>query len=128
MIRTLMDKRYYYGIRQEAASVLTRVCTLRTWLTKCATENLGWVGEYHLLRAFQQFFCFRMSTTPLSNDFSDFQQYFIKCTIPMALARIKDGSGDTRNTVKMFLIKMLKYNENSNNEVIPFWGKTDVVL
>lgn len=25
MVRTLMDKRYYYGIRQEAAYVLTKV-------------------------------------------------------------------------------------------------------
>lgn len=35
----------------------------------------------------------------------------------MALARIKDTSGDTRNNVKMFLIKILKYNDNSNNDV-----------
>ena len=28
MIRTLMDERYYYGIRQEAAYVLAKVCGL----------------------------------------------------------------------------------------------------
>jgi len=69
-----------------------------------------------------------MSTTPTSNDFSDFQQYFIKCTIPIALSRIKDGAGDTRNTVKMFLIKMLKFNENTNNEVHPGKPVSDLVL
>jgi transcription initiation factor TFIID subunit 2 len=69
------------------------------------------------MRAFQKYFCFPNSTTPIDNDFGDFQQYFIKCTIPQALARIKDGSGDTRNTVKLFLIKLLKFNDNSNNDV-----------
>jgi transcription initiation factor TFIID subunit 2 len=59
-----------------------------------------------------------MSTTPTSNDFSDFQQYFIKCTIPLALSQIKDSAGDTRSTVKSFLVKMLKFNENTNNEVL----------
>jgi hypothetical protein len=54
----------------------------------------------------------------MGNDFSDFQQYFIKCTIPQALARIKDGSGDTRNKVKLFLINILKFNDNSNNYVL----------
>jgi len=60
----------------------------------------------------------------MGNDFSDFQQYFIKCTIPRALARIKDGSGDTRNNVKLFLIKILEFNDNSNNFVLlpePFY-------
>jgi len=54
----------------------------------------------------------------MGNDFSDFQQYFIKCTIPRALARIKDGSGDTRIKVKFLLIKILKFNDNSNNFVL----------
>jgi len=64
-------------------------------------------------------FCFPNSTTPTSNDFSDFQQYLIKCTIPQALAEIKDISGDTRKNVKDFLITLLKLNDNSNNEVPP---------
>jgi transcription initiation factor TFIID subunit 2 len=69
------------------------------------------------MQAFKKLFCFPGSTTPLGNDFNDFQQYFVKCTIPQALARIKDASGDTRNTVKTFLIKILKFNDNSNNDV-----------
>jgi len=115
-----MDERYYYGIRQEAAYVLAKVSHLRDNVNgKCATESLSWLGEFHLLHAFQKFFCFPHSTTPISNDFNDFQQYFIQCTIPLALAKIKDSSGDTRNSVKSFLIKLLKYNDNSNNDVPP---------
>jgi len=54
----------------------------------------------------------------MGNDFSDFQQYFIQCTIPQALARIRDGSGDSKNSIKMLLIKILKFNDNSNNDVL----------
>jgi hypothetical protein len=86
---------------------------------QCATEATHWIGEHHLRKAFQHYFCFPKSSTPMGNDFSDFQQYFIKCTIPQALAKIKDGSGDTRNNVKLFLIKILKFNDNSNNYVPP---------
>jgi len=62
-------------------------------------------------------FCFANSFIPTSNDFRDFQQYFIKCTIPQAAAQIKDNSGGSRKNVKNFLLKQLKLNDNSNNEV-----------
>ena len=32
MIRTLMDERYYYGIRQEAAYVLSKVSQVKIFL------------------------------------------------------------------------------------------------
>jgi transcription initiation factor TFIID subunit 2 len=59
LLRTLMDRRYYYGIRVEAAYGLAR----------CATKELDNIGLFHLMKAFQYFFCNGESGIPRGNDF-----------------------------------------------------------
>ncbi|KAF8469681.1 hypothetical protein BDZ91DRAFT_808721 [Kalaharituber pfeilii] len=105
LIRTLMDRRYYYGIRIEAAFALA----------KCARAELDWIGEYHLRKAFQEFYCFPGSPLPKGNDFSDFTAYFVQKAIPQAMACIKNNFGSTPLTVQKFLLDLLRYNDNSNN-------------
>lgn len=105
LVRTLMDRRYYYGIRVEAALALARY----------ATEELDYIGRYHLLKAFQTIFCFPDSLIPQANDFSDFGTYALQRAIPSALATVKDDHGRTSIQVKEFLLDLLRYNENSNN-------------
>ncbi|KAK9365648.1 hypothetical protein V1509DRAFT_655322 [Lipomyces kononenkoae] len=105
LVRTLMDRRYYYGIRMEAALTLA----------KYAIPELDWIGRYHLLKAFQVMFCFPDSLIPEANEFSDFTTYFLQKTIPLALSEIKDGTGRTPLPIKEFLLDLLRYNENSYN-------------
>ncbi|KAK9353644.1 hypothetical protein V1523DRAFT_410452 [Lipomyces doorenjongii] len=105
LVRTLMDRRYYYGIRTEAALTLA----------KYAIPDLDWIGRYHLLKAFQVMFCFPESLIPQTNDFSDFSTYFLQKAIPLALSDVKDGTGQTPLPIKEFLLDLLRYNENSNN-------------
>ncbi|KAK7203598.1 hypothetical protein BZA70DRAFT_282869 [Myxozyma melibiosi] len=105
LARTLMDRRYYYGIRVEAALTLARY----------ATPDLDFIGRYHLLKAFQTIFCFPDSLIPQANDFSDFGSYSLQKAIPTALALVKDDRGKTSLQVKEFLLDLLRYNENSNN-------------
>ncbi|KAK9454852.1 hypothetical protein V1511DRAFT_372099 [Dipodascopsis uninucleata] len=105
LIRTLMDRRFYYGVRVEAALALA----------KYAIPDLDWIGRYHLLKAFQTIFCFPDSLIPQANDFSDFPTYFIQKTIPRALSLIKDSTGDTPLPIKEFLLDLLRYNDNTNN-------------
>lgn len=107
LIRTLMDRRYFFGIRVEAAKALAR----------CATADLDWVGQFHLLKAFHEFFCFPGSSIPRGNDFSDFTAYYVQKAIPEALSNIRNENDECPFTVQKWLLDLLRYNDNTNNSV-----------
>jgi transcription initiation factor TFIID subunit 2 len=106
LVRTLMDRRYFHGVRTAAAEALV----------KHAKEEINWVGLHHLEKAFQELFCFPNSPMTRSNDFSDRAAYLIQCTLPQVIAQVKKNSGKTPIQVKRFLFDKLKFNDNSNNE------------
>ncbi|KAK5145716.1 hypothetical protein LTR04_001226, partial [Oleoguttula sp. CCFEE 6159] len=106
LIRTLMDRRYFHGIRTSAAM----------GLAKCARDELAWIGQFHLEKAFQEFFCFPDSPMTRSNDFSDRIAYLIQCAIPRAMAKIRDNNGKAPLSVRRFFVDKLKFNDNTNNE------------
>ncbi|KAL4957846.1 hypothetical protein BDW69DRAFT_155436 [Aspergillus filifer] len=105
-LRTLMDRRYFYGIRVAAAKALV----------KHAKEEINWLGLFHLEKAFQELFCLPGSPMTRSNDFSDRAAYVLQLVIPEAISRVRDVSGKTPMRVKQFLYDKLKFNDNSNNE------------
>ncbi|TGZ83661.1 hypothetical protein EX30DRAFT_88447 [Ascodesmis nigricans] len=105
LVRTLMDRRYYYRIRVEAAMALAR----------CATADLQWKGQFHLMKAFQEFFCFPGSNIPRSNDFSDLTAYYVQNAIPQAMSQIRNISGVCPVNVQRWILDLLRYNDNSNN-------------
>lgn len=106
-IRTLMDHRYFHGIRTTATELLA----------KNAREDIGWIGQFHLEKAFQKFFCYTDSPMTRPNDFSDRASYYIQGAIPQAFSKIRDAGGHTPFKVRNFLYEKLKFNDNSNNEV-----------
>ncbi|KAH1722215.1 hypothetical protein KXX25_001799 [Aspergillus fumigatus] len=105
-VRTLMDRRYFYGIREAAARALV----------KHAKEETNWLGLFHLERAFQELFCLPGSPMTRSNDFSDRAAYALQLAIPEAISKVRDNDGKTPLRVKRFLYDKLKFNDNSNNE------------
>jgi len=105
LVRTLMDRRYYYGIRVEAAMALSR----------CATAELDWVGRFHLIKAFQEFFCYPGSQIPRGNDFTDLTAYYVQNAIPQAMSRIRNTQGACPGPVQKWILDVLQYNDNSNN-------------
>lgn len=107
LVRTLMDLRYFHGIRTTAAAALA----------KQAKDELDWIGLYHLEKVFQEFFCFPDSPMTRSNDFSDRTTYYIQCAIPQAIAKVRDNSGKAPLRCRTFLFEKLRYNDNTNNEV-----------
>lgn len=103
-----MDTRYFHGIRTTAAAALV----------KHAKEgDMGWLGLFHLEKAFQHFFCYDASPIPQPNDFSDRAAYVIKCAIPRTVAKVRDARGRSPIRARMFLLDKLKFNDNSDNEV-----------
>lgn len=107
LLRTLMDRRYFHGIRTAAAAALA----------KHAKDELDWIGLYHLEKAFQELFCFADSPMTRSNDFSDRTSYYLQCAIPQAMAKVRDNEGRAPLRIRNFLLEKLKFNDNSNNEV-----------
>jgi len=101
-----MDKRYFYGVRLMAIE----------GLVKCATEDCDWIGMIHLQKIFHELFCMPNSVVMRPNDFSDRTLYFLQCTIPRSLGRVKDSTGETPAQVKRFFLEKLKFNDNSENE------------
>lgn len=106
-VRTLMDRRYFHGIRAAAARALV----------KHAKEEVQWIGLYHLERAFQELFCLPNSPMTRSNDFSDRASYMLQLIIPEAISKARDPSGNTPMRAKRFLLDKLRFNDNSHNEV-----------
>lgn len=105
-VRTLMDRRYFHGIRAAAAK----------GLVKHAREDNDWLGLYHLERAFQELFCLPGSPMTRSNDFSDKASYLLQLAIPECISQIRDNGGRTPMRARQFLYDKLKFNDNSNNE------------
>ncbi|KAI5864825.1 hypothetical protein GGS23DRAFT_465225 [Durotheca rogersii] len=106
LTRTLLDPRYYYGIRIMAANELPR---------HAVNEHVNWIGLRHLLKTFQHFFCHPGTYTPLPNDFSDKRQYLVQCAIPEAVARIRGEDGKCPKEARRFILEQLQANDNTNN-------------
>ncbi|KAF1932211.1 uncharacterized protein M421DRAFT_98393 [Didymella exigua CBS 183.55] len=106
LVKTLMDGRYFHGIRTMAADVLAQ----------SAKQSLDWIGLFHLKKAFQDLFCLPGSPMTRSNDFSDRSLYLIQCAIPKAIARIKGEDGKAPMEAKRFLLDLMRYNDNRGND------------
>ncbi|KAI4648721.1 uncharacterized protein J4E79_009792 [Alternaria viburni] len=106
LVKTLMDNRYFHGIRTMAANVLAQSALKRT----------EWVGLFHLQKAFRELFCLPNSPMTRSNDFSDRSMYLIQCAIPKAIAKIKGEDGRSPLEAKRFLLDLVRYNDNRGND------------
>ncbi|KAL9126218.1 MAG: hypothetical protein Q9217_004698 [Psora testacea] len=106
LVRTLMDQRYFHGIRTAATKALA----------KCAKDDVGWIGLFHLEKAFQDLYCYSDSTMTRPNDFSSRAAYLVQCAIPEAVAEVRDVSGRANLRVRRWLFEKLRFNDNSNNE------------
>ncbi|KAF2831079.1 hypothetical protein CC86DRAFT_366553 [Ophiobolus disseminans] len=106
LVKTLMDNRYFHGIRTYAADVMAQSGLKRT----------DWNGLYHLKKAFRELFCLPGSPMTRSNDFSDRSQYLIQCAIPKAVSKIKGEDGKAPLEAKRFLLDLIRYNDNRGNE------------
>ncbi|OTA92393.1 hypothetical protein M434DRAFT_396482 [Hypoxylon sp. CO27-5] len=106
LARTLLDPRYYYGIRIMAAQELPRH----------AVENpVKWIGLRHLLKIFQHFFCHPGTHIPLPNDFSNKRQYLVQRAIPEAVANVRGEDGYCPREARRFILTQLQNNNNADN-------------
>ncbi|ORY68651.1 uncharacterized protein BCR38DRAFT_135948 [Pseudomassariella vexata] len=105
LTRTLVDQRYFHGIRTMAAEILP----------KHAVELLSRIGLKHLLKAYQHFFCVEGTYTPRPNNFSDKRQYLVQCAIPEAVAQVRDKDGKCPKEARRFILQQLQCIDNDEN-------------
>lgn len=106
LTRTLMDPRYFYGVRIAAARALASLSN---------TKN-NFMGIDYIIKSYKTLFCFENSSIPMGNVFGDFGRFFLQKEVPLILSAVKDDDGVSPSRVKSMLFNMLKYNDNSNNE------------
>lgn len=105
LFRTVMDERYFYGIRQMAARALAR----------CAVPEIDMRGERILLDMFKFRYCFPSSDfIPRENDFSNFAEYYVRGAILDALQAIR-VRGKSLPAVRKLLLQQLRHNDNAGN-------------
>lgn len=106
LVRTLYDKRYFWGIREMACN----------YLADHAIAKYDWIGQKHLAKCFQRMYCYPGSSMPRSNDFSSKLEYLMKLAIPKAMAKVRNTEGKCPQAARQFLLDLLKFNDNGNNE------------
>ncbi|KAF9409000.1 hypothetical protein BGZ94_002120, partial [Podila epigama] len=121
LLKTLLDNRCFFRVRMEAAHAMA----------KCAVPETNMVGLLHLVKTFQNRFCYppTHSTTflapdgtigsiycmPKPNDFSSLTEYYVQKAIPVALSNIRDTRGFSPPKVRQFLLDLLRFNDNTGN-------------
>ena len=106
LVRTLMDGRYFWGIRELAAEGLAGL----------AKDRWKDIGAFHLTKAFRTLYCLSdEANMPRGNDFSDRRRFVLQCAIPKAMAKLRDEDGRVPMPVRQFFVDLLKFNDNSNN-------------
>ena len=76
----------------------------------------SWDGPPAMLVIFKRMFgSFAANNIIKQNDFSQLQNYFLQCHIPVAMAGLRNGHQICPPEVLSFLLDLFKYNDNSKN-------------
>ncbi|KAJ1337027.1 hypothetical protein BSLG_006787 [Batrachochytrium salamandrivorans] len=88
-------------------------------LSKFDSEELKNTALGNLNKMYYDLFCIPVegATVPKRNNFSSFQDYKLRQEIIRSLARFIDARGVTPTVVRVLFIDLLRYNDNSGNEV-----------
>ncbi|KAI6782277.1 Transcription initiation factor TFIID subunit-like protein [Emericellopsis cladophorae] len=109
LVKTIMDRRYFHGIRTMAAAALTRQSNIK---------DLPMLGLRQLILAYRDMFCYENSNQPRPNDFSDKQQYKVRCAIVQAIAEVRDANTHRCPLdARQFVLDQLLYNNNEKNPI-----------
>lgn len=112
LVRTLMDRRYFHGIRSMAAEGLA---VLASRSLEPPHKEIFDIGLFHLQKSFDEMFCFSGEIMPRPNEWTDRTNYIIQCAIPRAMAQLRDKDRKVPMSIRKFFVDKLKFNDNSDN-------------
>ena len=106
----LKDSNFFYRVRMEAAHALT----------KFDTPELEYVGLTNLTKFLKENYTMPNVDLfiPKRNNFEDLQDYHLKSSICIALAKYRNPKGWSPPACRSMLIDLLVYNDNTGNKVI----------
>nr|CAD7573934.1 unnamed protein product [Timema californicum] len=110
---TIENEQAYYMVRCRASLCLTKVANAMV---------ANWAGPPAMLAIFRKLFgSFSCPHIVRQNNFTNLQHYFLQkasttlCTIPVAMAGLRNVHGICPPDVIRFLLDLFKYNDNSKN-------------
>lgn len=106
LVRTLIDKRYFHGIRTMAAQALPRQSNIK---------DIPLLGLRQLMRAFREMFCYEQTNQPYPNDFTDKKQYNVRCAVIKAISEVRDHTHRCPLEARQFILDQLLFNNNEDN-------------
>jgi transcription initiation factor TFIID subunit 2 len=106
LVRTLVDTRYFHGIRTMAAQALPRQANIK---------DLPLLGLRQLMMAYRHMFCFENTNQPRPNSFANKQQYKVRCAIIRAIADVRDHTYRCPLEARQFILEQLLLNNNEDN-------------
>ncbi|ORY44436.1 zincin [Rhizoclosmatium globosum] len=111
LMRVLTDERHFYRLRMEAAFSLAKLGL---------DPNHGSPFP-KLVKDFLEKYCYERAvnsvmTIPIPNDFTNFQEYFVKKAICTALVAYRDAEFKIPLQNKRIVLDLLRFNDNSKNK------------
>jgi len=107
LTHTIENEQAYYKVRTRATHCLTKVAN---------SMAASWDGPPAMLVIFKRMFgSFAANNIIKQNDFSNLQNYFLQCHIPVAMAGLRNAHQICPPEVLSFLLDLFKYNDNSKN-------------
>ncbi|KHN95557.1 uncharacterized protein MAM_06614 [Metarhizium album ARSEF 1941] len=106
LVRTLIDRRYFHGIRTMAAEALPRQSNIK---------DIPLLGLRQLMRAFREMFCYQQTNQPLPNDFTDKKQYHVRRAVIKAISEVRDQTYRCPLEARHFILDQLLFNNNEDN-------------
>ncbi|KAJ3005472.1 UNVERIFIED_CONTAM: hypothetical protein HDU68_004599, partial [Siphonaria sp. JEL0065] len=111
LMRVLTDERHFYRLRMEAAYSLA----------KLGVDPASGTPFTKLVKEFTDKYCYERAansvmTIPKPNDFSNFQEYFLKKAICTSLVTYRDSENRVPVQNKRIVLDLLRFNDNSKNE------------
>ena len=107
LVRTLLDRRYFHGIRTMAAKALPRQANIK---------DIPMLGLRQLIKSFREMFCYEGTNQPKPNDFSNKKQYNVRIAIIKAIAEVRDSTYRCPLEARSFILDQLLYNNNEDNQ------------
>ncbi|KAI9327044.1 hypothetical protein BDR26DRAFT_1012954 [Obelidium mucronatum] len=111
LMRVLTDERHFYRVRMEAAYSLA----------KLGVDPAMGAPFVKLVKEFNTKYCYERAansvmTIPKPNDFSNFQDYFVKKAMSTALVTYRDAENKIPLLNKRIVLDLLRFNDNSKNQ------------
>ena len=119
LTHTIENENCFYKVRCRATHCLTKVAN---------SMSASWDGPPAMLIIFKRMFgSFSASNIIKQNDFSNLQNYFLQCNIPLAMGRLRNAHGICPPEVLNFLLDLFKFNDNSRNSFSDNYYRANLV-